>query len=304
MSGPPSRLTSVMRFSPATGRNALMQYIKNFRPTDVGSLSLWLDASDTSTITLTGAENDKVLIWADKVKGLAFATRGESFAPRYSSTEFNSTYPGITFSSGKNLSVTSPLLNFSTTDSACFFIVAQRLSPAGNTSLLFRAGFSGTPPGPLDIGSDPMSMSAFFGSFDITGSANIPTGDVTQPFVLAFNVSPAGDSGAYEYISNNSFVPIQSTNLRNGTFSLNQQPAGVFLGYSGAPSPMDSPWEGPIAEILVFNKNLSDADIQKVAAYLGQKWGFQSSLSPPYDIETVYRPPRDGPLFTLRNAQI
>ncbi len=305
MSGPPSRLTSVMRFSPATGRNALMQYIKNFRPGDVGSLSLWLDASDTSTITLTGVGNDKVLIWADKVKGLAFACRGENFAPTYSSTAFNSAYPGIVFSSGRNLQVTSPLLNFSTTDSACFFIVAQSLSTPGNKSLLFRAGFSGVPnPGPLDIGSDPMSMYAFFGSFDITGSANIGTGVVTQPFVVAFNVLPAGDSGAYEYISKNSAVPIQSTNLRNGTFSLNESPAGVFLGYSGAPSPMDSPWDGPISEILVFDKNLSEANIQKVAAYLGQKWGFQSSLTPPYDMETVYRPPRDGPLFTLRNAQI
>ncbi len=307
MSGPPSRLTSVMRFSPEAGRNATVQYFQNFRPTDVGSLSLWLDASDTSTITLTGPGNDEVLIWADKVKGLAFANRGVGFAPTYSSIGFNSRYPGIIFSSGKNLGVTSPAFNFSSADSTCIFIVAQSSSSPSSTSLLFRAGIPPImpgPPTPLDIGSDPTSTYTFFGSFDITGSANTNTGDITLPFVVAFNVPPAGDSGPKEELSINSATIIQSANNRNGAYSLNAQPAGIFLGFSGAPSPMDSPWDGPIAEILVFNTKLSTANIQKVAGYLGQKWGFQSSLAPPYDVESIYKPPRIGPLFTLVNAQI
>lgn len=304
MSGPPSRLTSVIRFSPEAGRNALMQYIKNFRPGDVGKISFWLDASDTSTITLGGAGGNEVLIWADKIKGIGVTSgKGVGTGPTYDSTAFNG-YPAVVFSANRNLKVDNPNVAFSTTNSGCFFIVAQSSSNPTFNSILFRAGYAGSPPGPLDIGAGPTPSITFFGSFDITGSANTDTGDPTQPFVLAFNVKPPGDIGTTEEISINSNVAFESTNLRGANFSLNSQPASILLGYNGGPPFMDAPWDGPIAEILVFDTNLSLANIQKVAAYLGQKWGFQSSLTPPYDSETVYRPPREGPLFTLRNAQI
>jgi hypothetical protein len=304
MSGPPSRLTSVIRFSPEAGRNANMQYIKNFRPGDVGTISFWLDASDTSTITLGGPGGTEVVLWADKINGIGFTSgKGVGTGPSYDSTGFNG-YPGVVFSANRNLSVNSPSLKFSTTNSGCFFIVAQSLSNPTFESVLFRAGYAGSPPGPLDIGAGGTPSVTFFGRFDIVGSAFVDTGDPTQFFVVAFNVPPTADTQPKEYISVNSSVLTESTNQRGGAYSLSDFPAGVFLGYNGGPDFMNSPWDGPIAEILVFDKNLSEANIQKVAAYLGQKWGFQSSLTPPYDSETVYRTPRSGPLFTLRNAQI
>ncbi len=39
------------------------KYFNNFSPTDITKLALWLDASDASTITLSG---DKIIAWADK----------------------------------------------------------------------------------------------------------------------------------------------------------------------------------------------------------------------------------------------
>lgn len=42
--------------------------------------------------------------------------------------------------------------------------------------------------------------------------------------------------------------------------------------------PADFAWKGNLAELLIFNEALSDADIEKVEGYLAHKWGLDSKL--------------------------
>jgi hypothetical protein len=82
-----------------------------------------------------------------------------------------------------------------------------------------------------------------------------------------------------------------------GTTSLNDAWDTIFLG--GTPNLMTPyAWDGYISEILIYDKELDFETARKVSAYLGQKWGFKSSLTTPYNNTDVYYPIRSGPLVS------
>lgn len=305
MALPPSRLSSTIRFRPEAGKSASFQFIKNFRPEDVGNITLWLDASDTSTLTLTGAGNDEVFRWTDKVaKGNSFVAGRNR--PLYSSTGFNG-LPAVLFSAGNNLKndIAFPY-TLTSNDALTIFIVGQLTSNIMQQGLLFRAAkmYDGGPK-PLDIGSDPSNFFNWFGTFDIatfSDSANNQMVPNNAPTVLCFTIPP-GTSTEKLFLNANP-VSNDSVTQRATSDSLSVQWDAIFIGTNNPnlPPGMDYFWNGPIAEILIYDTNLSSSDILKVSGYLGQKWDFKSSLTTPYDAETVYRPVPVGPNISFRNA--
>ncbi len=63
----------------------------------------------------------------------------------------------------------------------------------------------------------------------------------------------------------------QETTLRvNGQVGVGK---GIYVGSSGEFIGLDGPWVGNIAEVIVFDKMLGDAEMQKVNSYLAIKYG-------------------------------
>ncbi len=307
MAVPPSRLSSTIRFRPEAGRNALMQYIPNFRPEQAGNITLWLDASEYSTFTFRTPNN--ILTWADKKNPLqTFVLAGDgTLTPVYSATGFNG-LPTVIFGQNKGLkNNTSKPYTLTSNDSLTIFLVGQLNTSPSQPKIMFRAAemYSGTPI-PLDIGADPTHIPQpfnWYGNFAVTFDFSAFSDSVsnTSPTVCCFNI-PAGNTEQKLFLNATSTF-IQSVGQR-GSYSLNVEWDSIFIGTNGAPGIMETPWDGVISEVLVYDSSLSDSNCAKVAAYLGQKWGFKSSLTTPYDTQDVYKPVTSGPLFSLRNAQM
>lgn len=300
MSGPPSRLSSTIRFNPAAGKSAKMEFIKNFRPEDVGNITLWLDASDSSTITFqTGTQ---VLSWGDKkFKEKNFVLAGRTL-PVYNATGFNGR-PTIIFGADKGLKNDSATpYTLTTNDALTIFLVGQITTTTNFPQTMFRAAeLYGETPIPLDIGADPLNYFNWFGTFNILNFINSAKNEMvsnTVPTVVCFTL-PAGESYEKLFLNANS-TPDQSSEVRLGA-SLNVVWDGIFIGTNGAPGLSEAYWNGPISEVLIYDTELSDSNITKVSAYLGQKWGFKSSLTTPYNDEQVFRPVTGGASVFYKN---
>lgn len=231
-------------------------------------LILWLDASDTKTVILSGSS---VIQWNDKSGTNNFLSNG---APVYTTTP--SGKRAVYFSSN-NLQLYSSS-NSSTTANASrsIFIVAQ--APNGGSSIV-RLGA-----GTHAVNTTP---SAF--GFDI----NPPVSLVYAPYVYAatdnqFNVSVTTLSTFYAYSD--------GTNI-GGSYNFGTvQSKARTLNTTATPWYMGLRDDGKgcidsyICEFLHFNDTLNTFQRQQIEGYLAWKWGIQSTLpsghpyikNPPY----------------------
>jgi len=309
MALPPSRLSSTIRFRPEAGKSASFQFIKNFRPEDVGNITLWLDASEYSTLTFK--VGNQLLSWQDKKIPQSLFVLNSTNSPTYNATGFNG-LPTVRFTSQTGLKNSDGApYTLTANDALTIFVIGSLDSSPSQKNIMFRAGklFGGTPV-PLDIGADPNPDPSYtpppppnwqwFGNFDVTytNSANDQTNQNVNPTVVCF-VVPAGASNEKLFTNANPAFS-QSASTRGGSFSLNVSWDRIFIGTDGLPGIMENYWDGSISEIIVYDNALSDTDITKVSAYLGQKWGFKDSLTAPYNSEQVYRPVQSGPSVYMK----
>ena len=225
-----------------------------FIPTQVSGCSLWLDAADSSTVTLSGSTATQ---WNDK-----------------SGNERNSTSCSATYSNRINgLScMTNPIISGPITNSGSsivtIFIVgtkastgglydnmlALNLSPITNyygAGTLFACYYGGTSP--------PQFYCYMSGNLSLSF-----VGAVNTPFI--FNAFQTGTTGS-TYGNGTSYGDVGTA---GSTFNYTTYYIGAC---TGGPA-----WIGNIGEIIVYNSILSISQRQQVESYLAQKWGIRSSL--------------------------
>ena len=214
-------------------------------PATLASLELWLDASDTSTITHT---TNAVSQWSDK------SGNGEHVVQ---STAANKPSTGTSMLAGKNVvsfygddylqnttvSVSQPDL---------VFLVAN-LTDTGSSSMFMFDGKSSRQTIHIHATNQ---WSIFAGAEPMAGTSD----DSPHLFTALFN----GSSSAL-WLDGTSII---STNA--GTASL----TGISLGARGAG---DLPIIGDIAEVMVVSSP-SSVDRQSIEGYLAHKWGLSGSL--------------------------
>lgn len=246
------------------GRNIL----GNFVPTDVGTLALWFDAADASTLTLSGS---LVTQWNDKSgNGRNFSNVSGTRQPSYSATGFNSSYPTLTFSGS--------YLTRSTT---------------GTTSSLYTAFFV------VDATStaDQYLFDVEVGRFVIAQKE--ATGSGTGVYNGTTWYSVAAQTGIQIY----SFVCTSGGGLfRNGIrFGTITTFGGLALNGANSIgsrfSVTSSFFDGKMCEYLLYNSALNQTSCQQVEGYLAQKWGIQRIL--PNGHPYKYLPQMD---ISLRNG--
>ncbi len=218
-----------------------------FRP------SLWLDASDTATITKTGSA---VSQWNDKSGNAFHATQGTSGnMPKSDISRLNG-LNAISFSVDDFFVLPSGVYSIPAGDSTVF-AAFKSSTAAPSYQVIFTIGTGTTNNLMLFIGDDAASVRYRSNSSLVNTSAS----GVTQTDA---NVFAGRRSGTAQDIFVNTSPAVTTANAANVAGC-----DGSRIGRSLADT---IPLTGDLGEILLFSRALSDADIKRIITYLRNKW--------------------------------
>ena len=233
-----------------------------FGPKQVPGLALWLDASDATTITMSGAN---VTQWNDKSSNAHICISNANYTlttlPTYNS---NATYKNVNFAPNQVL-VTSCNWNYVTSWSC--FVALNSVSLAGRWLISPCCGV-GSVMMAMNQGTNKIYSSAFpSGTTDITGNH--------------IEYTSAENTNAISNLLWYRDGLIQASNVRNqgiasGTTKLGIGGNGTFRDAMGGTY--------QLYEVLIYNRFLTPSQRQQVEGHLAWKWGLQSNLpvSHPY----------------------
>ena len=233
-----------------------------FSPTSITGLRLWMDATDTSSMTFSSGSN--ISQWRDKSGLSNHATATGS--PVLTGNSINA-FPAIVTSSGQHF--TGPTSVTGTT--LTVFAVAKTTRTLPNNGLDQRL-VSLVNGANVDYGRAD-SVIALFNQG--SGSSSITTWRLSSVAgsVIATNTPFQVVS---KYDGTNGFIWEDGTSggssASSGTFGITK------YGIGNQANPTSENWNGSIGEVLIYNVALTDTQRQLVEGYLAWKWGLQASL--------------------------
>lgn len=265
-------------------------------PIDLSGCVLWLDAADRNRMTIFSGSN--VSQWSDKSGSNNHATQSTlSNQPVFVENVRNG-LPVMRFSGlgGVNRTDTRFLENTGMSFPAppyTVFAVAQAVSNAASSAHGYNYIFK--PSRATDwyfmLGSLSNSFTAFAGTSTIWRDTAGLTGG-TQPtsnWSVLTVVNLGTTLGLIPYISGN------ARGAKNGGLS------GAAAGYTVGDAPLGfrgQNWNGDIAEIIVFNRDMSYTDRYLIEGYLAWKWGITADLPAAHSYKNTRLNPQ-GPLYTI-----
>ena len=251
-------------------RAVINQYLSNkygiavTAPDNIADLELWLDGADRGTI-LEEDTVGKVSRWNDKSGNGNDATQGTGSAqPITNATTINGRNV-LDFDGGDYLSKVLSVDITTTTLSA--FVVASRAGPIASTSTLI--GVADGEANDFDnVGSvdffDEGALGAGFSTFNSgvksTGAAINPGND--SPYIVSTVFDGTNNT---LYLNGVAETPVADSN----TLDLHT----IYVGTRFVSSAVISEYNGSIAEILVYSKELTANEILEINTYLSNKWG-------------------------------
>jgi hypothetical protein len=240
----------------------------------VGSLSLWCDAADLSTITVVSGG---VSQWSDKSGNNRHATT----AVRRPALSLNvqNALSAITFTASSATKLDTPAFSIAPNREFCSFAVvsgAGLIAPSNTFPRIWTALGSG------DSQSSIYSQ-GFFGCGSSNGTAMLIAGGsgVTQPQVTSLPTNQAvllsGRFGTAGQSANTSSISafggtISSLASQTGALST----SGIRIGANTGASSV-SAWNSWIGEVILTT-GISLAQSVVVEGYLAWKWGLQGNL--------------------------
>lgn len=225
-----------------------------FAPTDIAGLQLWLDASDTATITQAA---NLVSQWNDKSGNARHVTQG---------TGANQPTTNIRTINARNV------IDFDGTND--FFNISTPPSPAsGQTFFFVFSNDTVTTARPLIGSNDTVAAPQVR-----TSTANL-FGTVRTGVAALLNGSPAITTstnyiGAANYSTTGNDVYINGTSYGTDATSTTFTNGSTWIGGAGATGATPFNFhDGVIGEVIIYSGNLSNADKNRVGNYLAAKWG-------------------------------
>ena len=260
-----------------SSRPKLVTIPSTFSPTSITGCVLWIDAADSTKITMSGSNVTQIV---DKSSN-AYTFTGSAGTYPTRTTTLNG-LPVISSSTGRNLQTTNFNQNFTT---ATFFAVVrptEDITPNGKSGNGYAAYgiVAGTQLGDFAFvvtyanQSQSGDPSKFFIEIDkqgtgfINGALGGASPSTYNPVNTPLNIGAVmtGSSG-----TNTAYLNGTSVNLTynvSGTFPLqSSRTVSVFWGFGC-----------DYAETLVYGSVLTTTQRQEVEGYLAQKWGLTASL--------------------------
>ena len=227
-----------------------------FSPADVANLELWLDASDSSTITLDGSNN--VEQWDDKSGNSGRDAVQATVARRPPLGTINGVQ-ALDFDGIDDLLTVTHGAWADLPSYSIYGVVSM-----DDTSLVYRAWIGKEVSGAnrkFIIGND-VSTSLFYNSTTDTINVSKATTYASNVPVL-ISAHKDGNTTARAYV--NGSASSADTTVTTGTNTANIQiGAGAVGGYL---------WPGQVGEVLIYSDHHSGATRGLIEAYLKAKWG-------------------------------
>jgi hypothetical protein len=255
------------------------------------STALWLDAADSSTITLNGST---VSQWNDKSgRGNHVSNATASFQPTYLTTGWNNK-PTLSFTQlGEHFLFNSEMTSFSANNDYTLASAFEFLQ-ATNQFWDMIMGWRQTP-NSASFGAPVLGAMSY--SDSQIGIHNTDAADVrikvNVTSRLGKKIATVSRSGGTN--GNGGAVTVTSTGSSQVTYSTDQTQtwsSAITSGFQvgGRIQPATSFGDKYISEVVGCNTKLSTADRQKLEGYLAHKWGQTANLpsdhpfkvSPPY----------------------
>ena len=269
---------SFKSFPPATSAH--------FSPTDITGCQLWLDAADSSAVTIaTGVSQ-----WNDKSgnsNNLTQSTTGSQ--PTYASSL-------ITFANDKYLNIPATVLNNLPTWSLFFVInpisssnwIMSRQRDGMDSYNILSMTLSSTTSGGVQSGSvgnlywRSMNAGTQLGSSDSLTTSTLQTCSLTYDGTILYFYK----NGELNQATTGSFA------IQNQT-SPNTYTLGALIYPSGIANPGVTNFR--LGEMISYNTFLTNAQRERVEGYLAHKWGLLSSLYSKHPYRTL--PPIFPPII-------
>jgi len=259
-------------FAAGTAR-ASAQAQTPFVPTQIAGLAAWYDASDPATLASAGGA---VSAWADKSGNGNTLSQPVAAAMPAAGTTIGG-LGALDFSGAQYLSGSNPAFSANVFNASTLFVVTSA-PPATAAGSVLSAG---TYPGKS---SPRFELRLYEGAQTHFDFNNTTTGRLaaTVPYTGPALWTAGGGSGN-EFLRKDGSALASSSGpgtTVSGSFPL------VVGGNLGG-FPLSYPFTGEIGEILIFNRELADADMLTVEGYLACKWGLQNQLPAGHPYATV-----------------
>lgn len=250
-----------------------------FDPRYIANCSLWLDAADRSSNSMTLSGSD-VTVWKDKSASGNNATAAGA-APIISTYQNNL---AISFGPASSYFTLTPSLLPNGTSSFTTFCVSSPIIYAGGNYMILNWGTASNPNAFRFWVSNTSGMRQDY----FTGSStNVDNVNVLNSTSIFSNTSTTSQTQSYR--NGNSFFAGSSTVSYN---------IGTTFARIGADNSASQQLTGYVHEIVIYSRLLSDTERKQVEGYLAWKWGLQASLvsGHPY-IQSV----KHGPVLSTFN---
>ena len=245
----------------------------------VSGYTLWLDANDTSTITLSGSA---VTQWNDKSpNAYQFIQSNSSYRPTSGVTTINGRnvldFDNVDFLSANTSAATWTFLS-DATKSTVFFVLKRNATSNGTNMLINtnNAGSSSVRGMSLSINDGDNYPNAFCGNgnsgqyvyrLQSTATTAIGTNATVLSYSLDGNNATVGDR-VKAYVNNGSAI---GNNTDGDTLSTGTPNNPLYIGDFG--SGVGIGLKGKFAEIIIYPSELTTTQRNSVRDYLIGKWG-------------------------------
>jgi len=233
---------------------------KQFSPVQIPSLQAWYDFSDSNYLTLVSTAITQALDRSGN--GSHTAVQGTATARPTFTTGSQNGLPVAVFDGGDTLALPSALYAI-TNGNSTIFTVAKRTTETASQECVLVFSQTGV------TRTNQLTFSGTSGSVlyrnntvanDVTATGNTNTN---------YSILYGRHSGTTQAISVNNGTEVTNTNATNASTT--------DMATIGASQGTALYLTGGIAEILVYNRALTAAEIVQVNRYLSNKWGITIS---------------------------
>jgi hypothetical protein len=243
----------------------------DWSPTQISGCQLWLDATDSSSVTLNSTS---VTQWSDKSGNARHLTQSTlSNSPNY--TRVNSNYM-IDFVRANKTYLINASYSQIYTNFTLYMIIKRKAAPV-DTERIFVAI-------PVSYATDWNTQTGFSFSSTIELAANgsgTSFSDGSNLNVTMYSILTSSNSA-------NVYKNADTTSVISRSLGLTGNSIGILLG-SGTNSGINTVSEqfnGYIGEVILFTKVLTSSERQQIEGYLAFKWGLQPNIPTTHPYKT------------------